>query len=113
MYRWPEHRRRWYGDFGSQSSQVDTRMRTLCDNIKVGGVTIYTVQIDTDGAGQSAVLPYCASGTSNFFMLTQPSQIATAFSQSAPKSRSCAWRDDRSVVGRNSSRKSPAIWPGF
>jgi Flp pilus assembly protein TadG len=72
---------RWYGDFGSQSSQVDARMRTLCDNIKTSGVTIYTVQIDTDGAGQSAVLPYCASGTSNFFMLTQPSQIATAFSQ--------------------------------
>jgi Mg-chelatase subunit ChlD len=72
---------RWYGDFGSQSSQVDARMKTLCDNIKASGVTIYTVQIDTDGAGQSAVLPYCASATSNFFMLTQPSQIATAFSQ--------------------------------
>jgi len=39
------------------------------------------VQIDTDGAGQSAVLPYCASGSANFFMLTQPSQIAAAFSQ--------------------------------
>lgn len=72
---------RWYGDFGSQSSQVDTRMKTLCDNIKAGGVTIYTVQIDTDGAGQSAVLPYCASNSSNFFMLTQPSQIAAAFAQ--------------------------------
>jgi len=72
---------RWYGDFSSQNSQVDARMRTLCDNIKTSGVTIYTVQIDTDGAGQSAVLPYCASGTPNFFMLTQPSQIATAFSQ--------------------------------
>jgi hypothetical protein len=73
---------RWYGDFSSQSSQVDTRMRALCDNIKLTA-TIYTVQIDTDGAGQSAVLPYCASGTSNFFMLTQPSQITTAFSQIA------------------------------
>jgi hypothetical protein len=72
---------RWYGDFSNQSSQVDARMKTLCDNIKLNGVTIYTVQIDTDGAGQSAVLPYCASGTSNFFMLTQPSQITTAFSQ--------------------------------
>jgi Flp pilus assembly protein TadG len=72
---------RWYGDFSNQSSQVDTRMKALCDNIKSNGTTIYTVQIDTDGAGQSAVLPYCASGTSNFFMLTQPSQIATAFSQ--------------------------------
>ena len=72
---------RWYGDFSSQSSQVDARMKTLCDNIKASGTTIYTVQIDTDGAGQSAVLPYCASDTSNFFMLTQPSQIAAAFAQ--------------------------------
>jgi len=72
---------RWYGDFSTQSSQVDTRMKTLCDNIKAGGTTIYTIQIDTDGAGQSAVLPYCASGSSNFFMLTLASQIASAFSQ--------------------------------
>jgi hypothetical protein len=35
----------------------------------------------TDGAGQSAVLPSCASGSNNFFMLTQPSQITTAFAQ--------------------------------
>ena len=72
---------RWYGNFSSQSSQVDTRMKTLCDNIKKSGVTLYTVQIDTDGAGQSAVLPYCASAPSDFFMLTQPSQIASAFAQ--------------------------------
>jgi hypothetical protein len=44
-------------------------------------VTIYAVQIDTDGAGQSAVLPSCASNSNDFFMLTQPSQIASAFSQ--------------------------------
>ena len=72
---------RWYGDFGNQSSQVDDRMKLLCDNIKATGVTIYAVQIDTDGAGQSAVLPYCASNSNDFFMLTQPSQIAAAFSQ--------------------------------
>ncbi|HEY2249382.1 MAG TPA: TadE/TadG family type IV pilus assembly protein [Bradyrhizobium sp.] len=72
---------RWYGNYSSQSSQVDARMSALCTNIKAGGVTIYTVQIDTDGAGQSTVLPSCASGANNFFMLTQPSQIASAFSQ--------------------------------
>jgi Flp pilus assembly protein TadG len=80
---------RWYGDGSQQSSQVDTRMKTMCDNIKAvldpntgkSMYTIYTVQIDTDGAGPSAVLPYCASGSSNFFMLTQPSQIAAAFQQ--------------------------------
>lgn len=72
---------RWYGDFSSQSSQVDARMQTMCDNVKATGVTIYTVQIDTDGAGQSAVLPYCASASNNFFMLTDPSQISAAFAQ--------------------------------
>jgi hypothetical protein len=72
---------RWYGDYSSQSSQVDARMSAPCTNIKIGGVTIYTVQIDTDGAGQSSVLPSCASNANNFFMPTQPSQIAIAFSQ--------------------------------
>ena len=70
---------RWYGDGSSTSTQVDTRMTTLCSAIKASGVVIYTVQIDTDGAGQSAVLPACASGASNFFMLTQASQISSAF----------------------------------
>ena len=62
-------------------SDIDARMSAVCTNAKNSGITIFTVQIDTDGAGQSAVLPSCASGSSNFFMLTQPSQIATAFSQ--------------------------------
>ncbi len=70
---------RWYGDGSNTSTQVDTRMTTLCTAIKASGVTIYTVQIDTDGAGQSAVLPACASGPGNFFMLTKASQIAGAF----------------------------------
>jgi Flp pilus assembly protein TadG len=83
---------RWYGDLSNTSSQVDTRMRLLCDKIKTVKesfdptklkYTIYTVQIDTDGAGQSAVLPYCASDGQKSFMLSQSNQIATAFSQIA------------------------------
>jgi Flp pilus assembly protein TadG len=70
---------RWYGDYSDTSTQVDGRMTALCSAIKASGVTIFTVQIDTDGAGQSAVLPSCASDSSHFFMLTQPSQIAAAF----------------------------------
>jgi Flp pilus assembly protein TadG len=72
---------RTYGNGSDASTQVDSRMTALCTNIKATGVQIYTVQIDTDGAGQSAVLPACASSTNNFFMLTQPSQIAAAFAQ--------------------------------
>jgi Flp pilus assembly protein TadG len=72
---------RWYGDGSATSTQVDSRMTALCSAIKATGVTIYTVQIDTDGAGQSAVLPACASGPGNFFMLKQSSQISAAFQQ--------------------------------
>lgn len=72
---------RWYGDLSTQSTSVDSRMRSLCDNIRSSGVVIYAIQVDTEGAGQSAVLPYCASGSDKFFMLTDSSQIAAAFSQ--------------------------------
>ena len=41
-------------------------MSTLCSNIKNSGVTIYAVQIDSGGAGQSALLPACASNANNF-----------------------------------------------
>ncbi|MBU6463051.1 MAG: pilus assembly protein [Bradyrhizobium sp.] len=70
---------RWYGDGSNTSTQVDSRMTTLCSAIKATGVTIYTVQIDTDGSGPSAVLPACASGPGNFFMLTNANQINSAF----------------------------------
>ncbi len=72
---------RWYGNGSATSTQVDSRMTALCSAIKSTGVTIFTVQIDTDGAGQSAVLPACASDASHFFMLTSSSQIAAAFQQ--------------------------------
>jgi Flp pilus assembly protein TadG len=72
---------RFYGNGSATSTQVDSRMTALCTNIKASGVTIYTVQIDTDGAGQSAVLPACASGAANFFMLTNANQINAAFAQ--------------------------------
>jgi Flp pilus assembly protein TadG len=74
---------RWYGDYDDQSPDVDARMTALCNNIKSDprGFTVYAVQIDTDGAGPSAVLPSCASGASNFYMLTKPGDISAAFAQ--------------------------------
>ncbi|MDB5716507.1 MAG: TadE/TadG family protein [Sphingomonadales bacterium] len=70
---------RWYGDGSNPSSQVDTRQKLLCDNIKAAGVTIYTIQVNTGGDPTSTVLQYCASGASNFFMLTSASQVISTF----------------------------------
>lgn len=71
---------RWYGNGFSTSTQVDDRQRTLCDNIKAAGVTIYSIQVNTAGDPQSSVLAYCASGSSNFFYLTSASQVLSTFS---------------------------------
>jgi hypothetical protein len=70
---------RWYGNGSTQSPQVDARQQILCDNIKAAGVTIYTIQVNTGGDPTSTILQYCASGSSNFFMLTDASQVITTF----------------------------------
>lgn len=70
---------RWYGDGTSYSAQVDGRQKLLCDNIKAAGVTIYSVQVNTDSSPVAAALQYCASDPSKFVMLTSADQIVTTF----------------------------------
>jgi Flp pilus assembly protein TadG len=79
---------RWNGDgtmgtTAAERKKVDDRMALLCAEARKD-TTIYTVQLD-DGTGQSPVLPACASGTANFYMLSDPSQIDDAFAQISTK----------------------------
>jgi Flp pilus assembly protein TadG len=67
------------GTSAAERKKIDDRMTLLCAEAKKTA-TIYTVQLD-DGTGVSPVLPTCASGAQNFFMLTDPSEIDGAFSQ--------------------------------
>lgn len=68
---------RWY----SNASQIDARQKILCANAKAAphNITIYTVQVDTGGDGESAVLKECASGSDKFYHITDPSQTVSAF----------------------------------
>jgi Flp pilus assembly protein TadG len=74
---------RWY----SNATSIDTRQRTLCDNIKNAGVTIYAIQVNTSNDPTSSVLQYCAgtratvADASKFYLLTTPNQIITTFNQ--------------------------------
>jgi Flp pilus assembly protein TadG len=80
---------RWYqsADPNTDSPQVDGRMLNgsgsnvagTCANVKAAGITLYTVQVDTDGSGLSTLLQNCATDTSKFFRLTSSSQIITTF----------------------------------
>lgn len=68
---------RWY----SNQSQIDARQTMTCSNIKAAGITLYTVQISTDGTPVSPLLQNCASDSTKFFYLTSSSQVVTTFNQ--------------------------------
>ncbi len=68
---------RWY----TSQSSIDTRQQKTCDNIKAAGITLYTVQVNTDGDATSTLLENCASDASKFFLLTSSMQIVTTFGQ--------------------------------
>ena len=70
---------RWYGNGSTHSIQVDARQALTCANIKAKGITIYTVQVNTDGEALSTVLNNCASGPSDFFYMTSSTEIVTTF----------------------------------
>jgi len=74
---------RWY----TNATSIDNRQRTLCDNIKNAGVTIYSIQVNTSNDPTSSVMQYCAgtratvADASKFYLLTTPDQIITTFNQ--------------------------------
>ena len=72
---------RWY----QAQTPVDNRMYQTgngsgtCANIKATGVTIYTIQVNTDGDPTSTLLQNCASSSDKFYLLTSANQIISAF----------------------------------
>ncbi len=66
---------RWYADQAS----IDARQAILCSNVKAAGITLWTIQVNTDGDPTSTMLQQCASDASKFFLLTSASQIISTF----------------------------------
>jgi hypothetical protein len=74
---------RWYDNAG----QIDARQKILCDKITeipVGATKpdtlIFTIQVNTNGDDESAVLKYCGK-TGGFFSTTTAAGIGPAFQQ--------------------------------
>ena len=40
-----------------------------CDNIKAAGITLYTIQVNTDGDPTSSLLQHCASSADKFYLV--------------------------------------------
>lgn len=72
---------RWYGNGTSHEPKVDARQKILCNNVKAAGITLYTVQVNTDGDPTSTLLQQCASGPDKFFLLTSANQMVATFNQ--------------------------------
>ncbi len=72
---------RWYGNGTSYEPRVDARQQILCNNVKAAGITLYTVQVNTDGDPTSTLLQQCASGLDKFFLLTSANQMVATFNQ--------------------------------
>jgi Flp pilus assembly protein TadG len=66
---------RWY----TTQSSIDNREAIACTNMKAAGITVYTVQVNTDGEATSGLLETCASDPTKFFLLTSSNQIVTTF----------------------------------
>jgi hypothetical protein len=60
---------------------IDARQATMCSNIKTAGITVYTVQVSTEGDPTSSMLRNCASDPSKFFILTSANAIVSTFQQ--------------------------------
>ena len=66
---------RWYGS----AWQIDARQKITCDKVKAAGITLYTIQVNTDGDPMSTLLKNCASSSDKFFLLTSANQMITTF----------------------------------
>jgi hypothetical protein len=67
--------------WSTSQSTIDTRQKTMCDNVKAAGITLYTIHVNTDGDPTSTVLQYCASDSKKFFTVTSSSGIGAVFTQ--------------------------------
>ena len=74
---------RWY----TSASQIDAREQMTCDNVNAAGITLYTIQVNTDGDPTSTLLQKCAGSPGKypdpdkFFLLTSANQLVTTFNQ--------------------------------
>jgi Flp pilus assembly protein TadG len=68
---------RWY----TNTSSIDSRQATTCANAKAADITIYTIQVNTDGDPTSSLLQNCASSSDKFFLLTSSTQMVSVFNQ--------------------------------
>ena len=111
---------RWYGDGSSlgtsDDAKIDAREQLTCNNINAAGITLYTIQVNTDGDPTSTLLQKCAGSpghypdSNKFFLLTSANQILSVFTQIGTESEPIAHRP---ITAHRQKQKPGQIEPGF
>lgn len=82
-YVWSQRLGLDVGSSGTQRSNVmDSRLATLCTNMKAKGIVIYTVRVEVS-SGSSTLLQNCASEADNFYDVQNVADLGDAFEQIA------------------------------
>lgn len=69
--------------WSSSQSSIDAREASLCENVKLAKVILYTIQVNTSGDPTSTVLQNCASSSDKFYIVSDPGQLSGVFSMIA------------------------------
>jgi hypothetical protein len=65
------------GTTAQRQTALDARETLVCNNMKAQGIVIYTVRVETTGA--ATALQGCATNTSDFYDVSDPSQLDDVF----------------------------------
>ncbi|MCE4222182.1 pilus assembly protein [Methylobacterium sp. C25] len=67
-----------YSSNASRTAALDSRLSTLCTNIKAAGIQIFTVRVEVT-SGTSTLLQSCASSPSMFYDVSNSANLTAAF----------------------------------
>lgn len=67
------------GTAAGTDSALDTRLATLCSNMKAAGVVIYTVPLEVTDTSIKALLQNCASSSDKYLDVSSSSGLSAAF----------------------------------
>jgi Flp pilus assembly protein TadG len=67
--------------FNDNAATMDARTLATCANAKAAGITIYTIQVNTDGDPTQNFLQTCASSPDKFIELKSANQMVSTFQQ--------------------------------
>jgi Flp pilus assembly protein TadG len=72
------------GDADARENAMDSRLRTLCTNVKATGIQIFTVRVEVT-SGRSDLLEKCATSPDMFSNVANSTDLASVFSRIGDK----------------------------